>query len=109
MIQVTSGGWSSNPIFLPDRNYYLGVFLRSHITTGAMSWMLAASVQTVYSGVIGAAAPAASNQAFAPFTGRLSVSTAAIPATIVASDVVASGVAISWRPFFRLDQDLALY
>lgn len=109
MIQLTSGAWSKAPIFTPQQNLWLAVFLRSHVTTGAMSWMLAESIQTVYSGIIGNAALGASGQPFTPMAGRLSVSTSAIPASIVASDLVGTGALISFRPYFRMDNDLALY
>lgn len=108
-IQLTTGNWSSSPLFIPGQRYYIAVQLLSHITTGAQSFLNAVSAGTAYSGVIGAAAPAASQGPYSPFRGLFNATTSAVPTTIQASQLSATSSNMSFYPFIRIDEDFGLY
>lgn len=108
-IQLVSSQWSAVPIFLQGARYYVAMQLLSAVTTGAMSFMNAATAQTAYSGIIGAAAPNATNAPFSPFRGLFNATTANVPTTIQASQVTGTGTAMSFFPYIRLDEDFSNY
>lgn len=109
LLLVSSGDWSSAPIFVPNQRYYIAMALYSHITTGAMSWMNAASIQTVWSGLYNGGASNATHQPWSPFRGRYTASTTAMPATIQQSEISGSGTLGSFSPWVRMDQVTPAY
>lgn len=112
-IVLASSDWSTPPYFQPGDRYFIAVQLVSHVTTAAMSWMNAVSLQTLFSGGLGhgqgGGAPNASAHPYNPFRGLFNATTNAVPGTIQASQVSGSGANISFMPWVRIDADFRNY
>jgi hypothetical protein len=104
--------WSSLPFFSQGARYYFGMAVYTNGFNGPISAMSgqAAMSSVAMSGAVGVGGASVSSQnQWMPFRGALSVTTAAPPATIPTSNLVASAATGMFTPWVRIDNDFRNY